>query len=101
MNDSSPLSDMNFNMNNPAGIWCKNDVVLTLMRRDDVASTLIRRHFRTKCPLGTFATFADMRLLQSHIIVRFWVNISLIMSLQTHIMSLYSLFSPSTLKSNY
>ena len=26
----------------PAGIWCKNDVVLTL----------IRRHFRTKCPLG-------------------------------------------------
>ena len=22
------------------------------MRRDDVASTLIRRHFRTKCPLG-------------------------------------------------
>ena len=36
----------------PAGIWCKNDVVLTLMRRDDVASTLIRRHFRTKCPLG-------------------------------------------------
>ena len=37
----------------PAGIWCKNDVVLTLMRRDDVASTLIRRHFRTKCPLGT------------------------------------------------
>ena len=37
---------------NPAGIWCKNDVILTLMRRDDVASTLIRRHFRTKCPLG-------------------------------------------------
>ena len=36
----------------PAGIWCKNDVVLTLMRRDDVASTLIRRHFCTKCPLG-------------------------------------------------
>ena len=40
----------------PAGIWCKNDVVLTLMRRDDVASTLIRRHFRTKCPLGVGAT---------------------------------------------
>ena len=36
----------------PAGIWCQNDVVLTSMRRDDVASTLIRRHFHTKCPLG-------------------------------------------------
>ena len=35
-----------------AGIWCENDVVLTSMRRDDVASTLIRRHFLTKCPLG-------------------------------------------------
>ena len=33
----------------PAGIWCENDVVLTSMRRDDVASTLIRRHFHTKC----------------------------------------------------
>ena len=38
----------------PAGIWCENDVVLTLMRRDYVASTLIRRHFDTKCPLGCF-----------------------------------------------
>ena len=36
----------------PAGIWCQNDVVLTSMRRDDVASTLIRCHFGTKCPLG-------------------------------------------------
>ena len=36
----------------PAGIWCENDVVLTSMRRDYVASTLIRRHFDTKCPLG-------------------------------------------------
>ena len=35
----------------PAGIWCQNDVVLTSMRRDYVASTLIRRHFDTKCPL--------------------------------------------------
>ena len=38
--------------NIPAGIWCKNDVVLTSMRRDDVASTSIQRHFDTKCPLG-------------------------------------------------
>ena len=37
----------------PADIWCENDVVLTLMRRDYVASTLIQRHFDTKCPLGT------------------------------------------------
>ena len=36
----------------PAGVWCQNDVVLTSMQRDYVASTLIRRHFRTKCPLG-------------------------------------------------
>ena len=27
------------------------------MRRDDVASTLIRRHFRTKCPLGVLRIF--------------------------------------------
>ena len=36
----------------PAGIWCQNDVVSTSMRRNHVASTLLRRHFRTKCPLG-------------------------------------------------
>ena len=36
----------------PVGIWCQNDVVSTSMRRDHVASTLIRRHFNTKCPLG-------------------------------------------------
>ena len=36
----------------PAGIWCQDDVVSTLMRRNHVASALIRRHFRTKCPLG-------------------------------------------------
>ena len=36
----------------PAGIWWQNDVVSTSMRRDDVASTLIWRHFGTKCPRG-------------------------------------------------
>ena len=36
----------------PAGTWRKNDVVLTSMRRDYVASTSIRRHFGTKCPTG-------------------------------------------------
>ena len=35
--------------NNLGGIWCKTDVVSTSMRRHNVASTLIRRHF---CPLG-------------------------------------------------
>ena len=37
----------------PADIWCENDVVLTSMLRDHVASTLIQRHFGTKCPLGS------------------------------------------------
>ena len=32
----------------PVGIWCKNDIASTLMRRYHVASTLIRRHF-TSC----------------------------------------------------
>ena len=36
----------------PAGIWCHNDVGSKSMRRHHVASTLIRRHFGTKCPLG-------------------------------------------------
>ena len=36
----------------PAGLCRKNDVVLTSMRRHDIASTLIRRHFCTKCPPG-------------------------------------------------
>ena len=35
----------------PSGHMTKNDVVLTSMRRDDVASTLIRRHFG-ECSLG-------------------------------------------------
>ena len=40
----------------PEGIWYQNDILLTSMRRDDVISTLIRRHFGTKCPLGNFRT---------------------------------------------
>ena len=36
----------------PAGTCRKNDVVLTSMRHDYVASTSIRRHFGTKCPLA-------------------------------------------------
>ena len=35
----------------PVGIWCQNDVIATLMRRDDVASTLIGRHFYVICQL--------------------------------------------------
>ena len=44
----------------PADIWCENDVVLTSMRRDHVASTLIQRHFGTKCPLGSFHRFSSL-----------------------------------------
>ena len=36
----------------PAGTQHQNDVVSTSMRRDHVASTLIRRHFNVVCPLG-------------------------------------------------
>ena len=46
----------------PAGIWCQNDVVSTSMRRNHVASTLIRRHFRTKCPLGSIRIFLSMNI---------------------------------------
>ena len=35
----------------------KNDVVLTSMRRNYVASTFIRRHFGTLCPLGSFSRY--------------------------------------------
>ena len=51
--------------NYPVGIWCQNDVVSTSMRRDHVASTLIRRHFNTKYPLGTVNgshTFGTMKI---------------------------------------
>ena len=41
------------NSNLPAGIQHQNDVVSTSMRRDHVASTLIRRHFNVVCPLGS------------------------------------------------
>ena len=37
---------------NPAGTQHQNDVVSTSMRRDHVASTLIRRHFNVVCPRG-------------------------------------------------
>ena len=37
---------------NPVGIGCQTDVVLTSMRRNYVASTLIRRHFYVMCLLG-------------------------------------------------
>ena len=36
----------------PAGTSRKNEIVLTSMQRDDIASTSIRYHFGTKCPLG-------------------------------------------------
>ena len=36
----------------PAGTQHQNDVVSTSVRRDHVASTLIRRHFNVVCLLG-------------------------------------------------
>ena len=39
----------------PAGTQHQNDVVPTSMRRDHVASTLIRRHFNVVCPLARFS----------------------------------------------
>ena len=41
-------------VNVPVGIWCKNDVVSTSIRRNHVASTFIR-HFYVMCPLGSLA----------------------------------------------
>ena len=35
----------------PAGIWCQNDVASTSMRRNHVASTLIRHHFLRHMPV--------------------------------------------------
>ena len=56
-----------FSMNFPAGIWCKNDVVLTSMRRHYVASTLTRRHFDTKCPLGWISSSCSSSECHCHI----------------------------------
>ena len=35
-------------------IWCQNDVVLTSVRRNQVTSTLIQRHFLRHVPAGQF-----------------------------------------------
>ena len=46
----------------PAGSLSKNDDVLTSLRRDDVVSTTIQRHFGTKCPLdGTTHVMVELR----------------------------------------
>ena len=44
---------------NLAGTSRLNDVVLTSMRRNYVASTPIRRHFYVMCPLGSDALLSD------------------------------------------
>ena len=36
----------------PAETWRRNDVALTTMRRDYVASTSVCRHFDAMCPVG-------------------------------------------------
>ena len=43
----------------PAGRGCRNDVVLTTMRCDDVASTSIQRHHVGMSLLGTHVVKAD------------------------------------------
>ena len=51
----------------PAGTWRKNDVVLTSMRHDYVASMSIRRHFGTKCPLGSHSPKYRWMYFNQHI----------------------------------
>ena len=46
------INEMTVTVFSRLGIWCQNDIVCTSMRRDHVASTLIRRHFFVMCPLG-------------------------------------------------
>ena len=46
----------------PAGTQYQNDVVSTSMRRDHVASTLIRRHFNVVCPLGAHSAVRSKKL---------------------------------------
>ena len=46
-----------FCADSPAETRCKN-VVLMSMRHDDVASTSIRRHFGTICPLHRYILFS-------------------------------------------
>ena len=50
-----------------------NDAVLTSMRRDHVASTLIQRHFGTKCPLGTLEIDCEKKLLRLESEIRCYV----------------------------
>ena len=47
----------------PVGIWCQNDAVSTSMRRNHVATTLIRRHIYAMCPLGYVMECSYMLLL--------------------------------------
>ena len=52
----------------PVCIWCQNDVVSTSMRRDDVASTLIRRHF-TSCACWTHLLSTGMHLFVNYTVI--------------------------------
>ena len=60
-----------------AGKLWWNDVLLTLMRRHYVASTWVRRHFETLCPLGfslpcriVFAYLEDLEVWPNHLSFR-------------------------------
>ena len=44
----------------PVGTQYQKDVVSTSMRRDHVASTLIRLHFNVVCPLGLYQCLSSL-----------------------------------------
>ena len=49
----------------PADTWRRNDVGLTAMRRDHVASTSVRRHYDVTCPLGIEDKYSRLSISQS------------------------------------
>ena len=53
-------------MLHPAGTLPQNDVALTLMRRNAVASTYVRRHFNVLCLLGTATAIYLRMMIQAH-----------------------------------
>ena len=74
------LCDCILTLTCPMGIWCQNDVVSTSMRRNHVASTLIRRQFYVMRPLGGIhiLTCFDIHIVELTIII-IWISPSLIL----------------------
>ena len=57
----------------PAGTWCLNNVLLTSMRRYEVASMSKRRHFGVMFSLGPDHATVWALQLQSHIMWNMWI----------------------------